>query len=789
MSKLPTGMITFLLTDIESSTMLWEEHPEDMRLALIRHDKIIEEVVDANEGTTVRPRGEGDSRFAVFDQADKAVKAAREIQQGLAGGFADFPFSIRVRTGLHTGAASLRVGDYYGTVVNRCARIRGLAHGGQTLLSEVTAQLVRDTLPQELRFVDMGSHHLKGLSRPEHVYQLWLPGLPNEFPPLQSADVVLNNLPGTATDFIGRQREVTDISALLRQQNVRLVTLTGPGGAGKTRLCLETAHHLLGDFAQGVFFVDLSPITDPALTASTIARAMGIREGGGRPPLDNLIDVLAGKEMLLVLDNFEQIIAGATIVSQILTASPTITILVTSRIALSLRGEREYPVLSLSLPGKKETLTVAQLLEYEAVHLFVERARAIVPSFELTPENADPVLGICRRVDGLPLAIEIAAARLRILPPQAILNRLDRSLRLLVGGAADLPTRQQTLRSAIDWSYGLLENEEKILFARLSVFGGGFTLESAEGVCNAEGEFDILSGVETLVRNNLVRQVESVTEQPRFDMLLTIREFGREKLDESGDILAMRQSHLTYFAQQSEISGLFILGNQSTKWLKQIDQEHDNYRGALAYGLKTEGGQEMVVQICLYLSWFWYRYGHFHEGRDWCERALSAVEDRGGVAHVMALYAAGVMAMWEGDLDIAAERAQKSVKISDTISIDLVRSLARQGYGVTLINQGKDKDAYPQLVVAAELFDQVDNNYGKALALVHLANAALGLGLYDEALARLDQARPIVAAVDDPWQLGFWMNNYGEVARAQGQFDQAEAYVITRRWALENSRC
>ena len=489
-----------------------------------------------------------------------------------------------------------------------------------------------------------------------------------------------------------------------------------------------------------------------------------------------MIDYLAGKEILLVLDNFEQIIAGATIVSQILASSKTITILVTSRIALFLRGEREYPVLSLSLPEKGEPLAVEQLLEFEALNLFVDRARAIHPSFELTLENAGAVLGICRRLDGLPLAIEIAAARIRILPPQAILNRLDRSLRLLVGGAADLPTRQQTLRSAIDWSYDLLENEERILFARLSVFGGGFTLESAEGVCNAQGEFDILSGVETLVRNNLLRQVDSVADTPRFDMLLTIREFGREKLDESGDLLALRQSHLTYFTQQSEIYGLLILGNQSTKWLKQIDQEHDNYRGALTHGLKTEGGQDMVVQICLYLSWFWYRYGHFHEGRDWCERALSAVEDSGGVVHVMALYAAGVMAMWEGDLDIAAQRAQEAVKISDTISIDIVRSLARQGYGVTLINQGKDKDAYPQLVAAAELFDQVDNNYGKALALVHLANAALGLGLYDEALARLDQAKPIVSEVDDPWQLGFWMNNYGEVARAQGQYDKAEAY-------------
>ena len=776
MSDLPIGMITFLLTDIESSTLLWEEHPQDMRLALIRHDRIIEEVVDANEGTVVRPRGEGDSRFVVFDQADKAVKAATEIQQGLAGGFSDFPFSIRVRTGLHTGTASLRVGDYYGTAVNRCARIRGLAHGGQTLLSEVTSQLVRDVLPEELRLVDMGSHHLKGLSRPEHVFQLWIPDLPNKFPPLQSADAVLNNLPEVATDFIGRKREVAEISALFLQQKARLVTLTGPGGAGKTRLCLEAAHRLLDDFIHGVFFVDLSPITDPALTASTITRSMGIREGGGRPPLDNLIDFLAGKEILLVLDNFEQIIAGATIVSQILTSSKTITILVTSRIALFLRGEREYPVLSLSMPGKGEPLGVEQLLEFEAVNLFIDRARAIQPSFELTLENAAAVLGICRRLDGLPLAIEIAAARIRILSPQAILNRLDRSLRLLVGGAADLPTRQQTLRSAIDWSYDLLGNEEKILFARLSVFGGGFTLESAEGVCNAKGEFDILSGVETLVRNNLVRQVEPVADQPRFDMLLTIREFGREKLDESGELLAMRQSHLTYFAQQAETLGLLILGSQSSKGLKQIDQEHDNFRGALAYGLKNEDGLGMVVQICLYLSWFWYRYGHFHEGRDWCDRALSAAENMGGVAHVMALYAAGVMAMWEGDLDIAAQRAQESVEISDTISNDFIRSLARQGYGVTLINQGKDKDAYPQLLEAAELFDQVDSNYGKALSLVHLANVALGLGQFDEALARLDQARPIVTAVGDPWQLGFLMNNYGEVARALGEFDKAEAY-------------
>jgi class 3 adenylate cyclase len=400
MADLPTGTITFLLSDIESSTMLWEQYPQEMHQALGRHDEIIEQIVDAHEGTVVRPRGEGDSRFAVFELASDAVKAAAEIQRALAGGFSGLPFALKVRMGIHTGAASLRVGDYYGTAVNLCARIRGLGHGGQTLLSKISAGIVQDGLPTGLRLLDLGSHQLKGLSRPETIFQLWIADLPNDFPPLQADDAVANNLPAPATEFIGREDEVEQISALLLRPDVRLVTLTGPGGAGKTRLCLEVGHRLLDHFAHGVFFVDLASLVDPALTGTTIARAMGIREGGGRPPLENLMDYLAGKEMLLILDNFEQIIAGATAVSQLQAAAPKIKVLVTSRIALDLRGEHEVPVLSLSIPEGETLPALKDLLEYEAVRLFVERARAIRPTFELTEKNAQAVLGICRRLDG-----------------------------------------------------------------------------------------------------------------------------------------------------------------------------------------------------------------------------------------------------------------------------------------------------------------------------------------------------------------------------------------------------
>jgi predicted ATPase/class 3 adenylate cyclase len=776
MTEYPTGTITFLMTDIEGSTLLWERHPDAMRAVLIRHDALIERIVEANHGVVVRPRGEGDSRFAVFEQAAAAVRAAVGIQQELAAAFSDTPFELKVRAGLHTGAADWRMGDYYGSAVNRCARIRGLGHGGQTLLSQVTAELVRDEPLDGIELLDLGTHRLKGLIRPEKIYQLAIAGLPNDFPPLQSPDSLVHNLPLPTTSLIGRGREVAEVVNLLLRPEVRLVTLTGPGGTGKTRLSLAVGQELLEWFPQGLFFVDLSPITDPALVATTIAHTMGIREGGGLPPLENLKRYLSDKGMLLLLDNWEQVVAAAPVVAELLAAAPKVKVLATSRIALHLRGEREYPVDTLRVPPENPTLKVVDLLEYEAVQLFVQQAQAVRPSYEVTAADAAAVAGITRRLDGLPLAIEIAAARTRMLPPPALLRRLDQSLKLLVGGAADLPARQQTLRNAIEWSYNLLEPDEQTLFARLSVFVGGFTLESAEVVVNPDGALDLFSGVETLLANSLLRRVDSVSDEPRFAMLQTIHDYAREKLEAAGELATFRRIHAHHYIPQAATDWMRVYGPHSVAWLETLEEEYDNYRAAILWGLESGGDPAVSAQVCLYLVWFWYRHGHFHEGRKWSERAVAATKSLSPLLLSMALLASASMAMWEGDFDVAIEQGEEAVRSAETAGFDSGIAMSRLTSGVILINQGNDQLAFAHFVQAVERFDQAGDAWQACTTLIHLANVSLGLGDFREATAWLDQALPAANQMGDPWQIAFCLNNYGEVARAQGDYVTAGKY-------------
>ncbi|HAY85372.1 MAG TPA: hypothetical protein DCY42_10765 [Chloroflexi bacterium] len=587
-----------------------------------------------------------------------------------------------------------------------------------------------------------------------------------------------HNLPTPLTNFIGRTKELAEVTELLQQPEVRLISLTGPGGTGKTRLALEAGWALLDQFPDGVYFIDLAQISDPSMVATTTAHSLGIREGGSLPPLDKMKDYLAGKKFLLIFDNFEQVTKAGADVSQLLAAAPGMKALVTSRIPLNVRGEREYPVLPLNTPPNLPK-TLGETLEYESIALFRQQAQAVQPRFEVTPENQQAVVEICRRLDGLPLGIEIAAARIKMLSPQALLKRMDQSLNLLVGGAKDLPDRHQTLRQTIAWSYDLLSTQEQVLFTRLGIFAGGFTLEAAEAICEPMGNFDVFSGVEVLLNNSLLRQVPAVDDEPRFDMLQTIREFALEKAGEAGIVTELRWTHCNYFAQlvESEMGpGLF--GSFSVIWLQRINKEHDNFRAALAWAMQhPDEGIWPSIAMMNALTWFWYRYGHLKEGVEWTARALAITEELGeSPARALALGGRSYLALWTGDLNVSTELGRQAVEMSQRLKFDTGLSMAKLGYGTTLINQGKDREAYTHLVDAVELFDQQNMAWAKGTALVHLANASLGLGNPHQALQWLDMAKPFIHESGDVWVMAFGLNNYGEVYRTLGDYEKAEQY-------------
>src|SRR5919199_6996718 len=490
MADLPTGTITFLFTDIEGSTTLWEQHPDAARQALARHDALVEAIVAAHEGWVVRPRGEGDSRFAVFAQATDAVRAAAALQQALQAEPWPTATPLRVRMARPPGEPALRGGVSYATAPNRWARLRAVAHGGQTLLSQATYDLVREHRLAGIELRDLGEHRLKDLQHPERIFQLVVPDLPGAFPPLKTLDTRPNNLPVQRDVLIGREQEVAAVVSMLRRPNVGLVTLTGPGGVGKTRLSLQVAAELVGDFPDGVWFVDLAQLSDPDLVPSAITTVLGIKDVGGQPLVDSLKGYLAARHLLLVLDNFEQVTAAAPTLAELLKAAEHLKLLVTSRVTLHLVGEHEVAVAPLGLPDPRALPALDHLSQFAAVELFLQRCRAARADFQVTAATAPTVAAICVRLDGLPLALELAAARLKLFPPDALLQRLDHRLKLLIGGARDRDPRQQTLRAAIDWSYQLLSAEDQTLFARLGVFVGGCTLEAAAAVQTAAGELE-----------------------------------------------------------------------------------------------------------------------------------------------------------------------------------------------------------------------------------------------------------------------------------------------------------
>ena len=592
------------------------------------------------------------------------------------------------------------------------------------------------------------------------------------------AKQIKNNLPVQPTPFIGRAKQLAAIKELLMNAETRLVTLMGPGGTGKTRLSLQVAQELLDQFSNGVYFVPLADDTNADQFISRVAQQLAVREGG-RPLLENLKDYLRDKKILLVMDNFEQLVSAALVVVELLAAAPQLKIITSSRIALNLLAEREFPVPPLDLPYADDESAWEKLLENESIIMFVERARTAHPNFSLTKDNASSIAEICRRLDGLPLALELAAARIKLLQPQAILSRLDDKLKLLTGGARDLPMRHQTLRNTLEWSYDLLNQDEKILYARLSVFVGGFTFEAAEAVCNSDGKLDILESLTSLLNNSLLRQEETADGEPRFGMLETIRSYALERLSASGEMEALRAQHGAYYSDviANKMGFIQLYTADATQWLNWLEREHDNIRATLTWCLTNPRGVELGAGLLSLLFWFWYRRGYFIEGVMWADRFLtSPFMQTESPSRVMVLMSSGMLAVWQGRQDIGLAQLQESLALEQKLGDKQWLAPVLMGYGVVLINMGRDREAQPFFEQAVAMFKEQGVVPFHAITLVHLGNTELGLGNPEKARAYHEEALTEARLINENWLISFALNNLGEVARTQGQFDAARKY-------------
>ena len=789
MADLPTGTLTFLFTDIAGSSRLWEQFPEPMQQAHARHGEIITACVIQHGGCFVRKRGEGDSTFSVFTRATDALAACCDLQRALAAQQWPADTPLTVRAALHVGTGNPLHDDYNNTDVNRCAHLRSLAHGEQTVLSQTTYELVKNALPQDVTLHDLGWHGLKNLQEPEHVWQMCHPALRTEFPPLNSLNTLPNNLPRPLSSFIGRDEEMRTVKALLRTHP--LVTLTGTGGAGKTRLALEVGADILEQKEHGVWFVEFAALRDAALVPQTVIAALGLREEPGRDLTATLQDYLKSpdrkpRKLLLILDNCEHLIQTCALLADtLLRACPELQILATSREALNIVGEEAWRVPSLSVPAPsavpiQEKDAVAVLMEYDAVRLFVERARQRQRGFVLDRQNTLVVAQIVCHLDGIPLALELAAARLNTLSVTDLAVRLEDRFRLLVGGSRTSPSRQQTLRAAMDWSYDLLNDREKALLGRLSVFVGGWSLAAAEQVSSGVSppgerfeEGEVLDLLSSLVNKSLVI-AQTQQETPRYRLLETVRQYAYDRLMENAESKKVRERHRDYFLQLTEEVAPKLKGSEQKRWLDVLEEEHDNLRQALAFCLEEAEEGEAGLRLGGGLQQFWWTRGYLREGR---ERLTALLNHPSAQEHTKAranaLNGLGGAAYMQGDYTVAYSLFEESRTI--------YRELGdKQGEINSLINLGSVAGEQGDHVAARSLFSQsldiareVEDERGMAIALGNLGLLAHYQGDYPEADSLHKQNLAIQKKLGDKGGMAASLLNLGFVAGAQGDYDLA----------------
>lgn len=776
--KLPTGVVTLLLGDIEGSTRLWEANPEAMASAVARYDALVDEYVGKYNGARPEEQGEGDSFLASFEKASDALNCALDLQIAFATETWPAGRELRLRIGVHTGEAMLRDEiNYMGPAINRGARLRNTAHGGQTVLSQTTYELVADQLREGVTLKDLGSHRLRDLSRPERVYQIVHPDLPTEFPALVSLSVLSNNLPIQLTSFIGRESEVAELKRLLDES--RLVTLTGGGGSGKTRLALETVADLLDEHPDGVWFVDLASLTDEALVPNAALSAMVLDELGMESALDTLKKRIGDKRLMIVLDNCEHVVGGcAQLADTLLRSCPEVRVLATSREPLGVEGETSWHVPSLSLP-RRDDLGPEVLTQCEAVRLFEERARKSRPNFKITSENAPAIARICRRLEGIPLAIELAAARTRVLSVEQIEEGLSHGLRLLTGGSRTAQPRQQTLEASIDWSFELLSDAERTFLTKLSVFTGGFTLEAAEEVCSG-GEvsrlsvLDLLSG---LVERSLVQTED---EAPgRYRLLEPIRQYLIPKLATSRQNAEVRDRHLDFYLSLAspylEILPLNVpirqkLGCSVLEWLDGLELENENLRTAMDWGWQAEK-KEKVLLMFASLPLFWYGRGHLREGYLWTEKVIP-IKDVTPATRAQTLLSAGMLRFWSYDFTSFDELAEEATRIARDIGDTILAAGAQIMLGSA--RRFSHQGATDQITEGIETARGVGDEYWPAWGIYWLGWFEAVGGDLSRARGHFEEALAIAERTDNSFCVCFTKGMLGFVNLLQGCVPQGK---------------